>query len=383
MIYQPVSLSQSAPEPPALEAMLASVSQFCEEYLQPEEVLRRDAEHRPPYDLIPAMVERGFLRVPLPLEIGGFNMGWRAFCQVQEALGRSAYFAASILNRLLCFGIMPILKFGNPEQRAGLLPEMLSGAALTALALNEPQAGSDARNVQTTAISVEGGWSVTGEKVWISDADTSRYLFTLCKTQNGFLSLMVPRHAAGIQMEEMKKVGNHCMPTWHVRLKDVFVPFSLQLGSVGSGLRNVLGTLRYSRASQAATATGCAQAALALAIAHTSTREQFGAPLSKLQVVKHRLVEMEIEVTKARLLVRELATLLDAEAECTAVSSITKIVASEALQLVTNHGMQLMASAGYSTESHMQRYWRDSRLFTFGEGSNEVQKELIARTMGL
>jgi alkylation response protein AidB-like acyl-CoA dehydrogenase len=366
-----------------MEAVLRLADEFCDEYLQPEEVLRRDDAHQPPYDLIPALMERGFLKVALPASVGGYDLGWSAFCQVQTRLGRSAYFAASILNRILCFGIIPVMNYGTEQQKEKLLPEMLRGEALVALALNEPEAGSDARNVQTAAEAVDGGWKVNGEKVWISDANHSKYLFELCKADGAFVSLLIPRHTPGIQMTEMKKAGNNCMPTWHIQIENAFVPMEYQLGEVGSGLRNMLGTLRYSRASQAATATGCAEAALALTCAHTTTRVQFGEPLSKLQVVKHRLVDMEIEITKARLMVRELASLLDAGTECTAMSSMTKIVASETLQMITNHGMQLMASAGYSTASHMQRYWRDARLFTFGEGSNEIQKELIARTMGL
>ena len=383
-MYQPLALEKRVtPHDEQLKAILERAEEFCEKYLQPDEVLRRDEAHQPPYDLIPALMECGFLKVALPSTVGGYGLGWSAFCLVQERLGRSAYFSASILNRILCFGVMPLMNYGTAKQKEKLLPEMLRGEALVALALNEPEAGSDARNVQTRAEAVEGGWSVNGEKVWISDANYSKYLFALCKAEGGFVALLIPRQAAGIEMTEMKKAGNNCMPTWHIRMKDVFVAAEYQLGEVGAGLRNVLGTLRYSRASQAATATGCAEAALALVLAHTTTRVQFGEPLAKLQVVKHRLVEMEIEVTKARLMVRELAALLDAGEECTAMSSITKIVASETLQMVTNHGMQLMASAGYSTASHMQRYWRDARLFTFGEGSNEIQKELIARTMGL
>jgi alkylation response protein AidB-like acyl-CoA dehydrogenase len=368
---------------PDIGTLMLSVDQFCDLYLQPDEVLRRDAAHQPPYDLLPHLAERGLIRVPLPQEDGGYGMGWTQFCLVQERIGRSAYFAASILNRVICFGIMPLLNHGSSEQKAEILPDLLEGKALCALGLNEADAGSDARNVQSTAVRVDGGWLLNGEKVWISDAKASKYLLTLAKVDGAFLTLLTPLGSAGITMEEMEKAGNNCMPTWRIGMKNVFVPERYQMGKVGDGLRNILSTLRYSRASQAATAVGCAQAALDLAMSHAKSRIQFGQPLAALQVVKHKLVDMHVEVTKARLLVRELARKLDAGEECADVSSMTKITASETLQFVTNHGMQIMASAGYSIHSHMQRYWRDARLFTFGEGANEVQKELIARTLGL
>ena len=184
-------------------------------------------------------------------------------------------------------------------------------------------------------------------------------------------------------MTEIAKVGNNCMPSFDIGFDGVRISDSARLGAVGSGFDVVTGTLVYSRASMSATVVGCAQAALDLAVEHGRERVQFGRPVAQFQVIRHRLVDMRMEVVKARLLLRELARRIDAGEPAVDMAAMTKIAATEALQFVTDHGMQILASAGYCSESPMQRYWRDARLYSFGEGTNEIQREIVAREMGL
>lgn len=369
--------------------IMSSVEQFCRQRLAADEVRRRDEEHQPPYDLIPAMAELGLIRAVFPESQGGLGVSWSLFCRIQERLGYHAYFAGSILNRFISFAGMPIVLFGSDAQRSALLPEILAGRVLIALALSEPEAGSDARAVRTRARRDGARWRLSGRKTWISDAGGASYLLTLCRTGEGhgrdgaLTAFLVPARASGISMTELPKVGNNCMPSWDIGFDDVLVDDAARLGPVGQGFEVVTGALTFSRASMAATVTGCAQSALDLAIAHARERRQFGRPIVQFQVLRHRLVDMRIEVEKARLLVYELARRIDAREETGELSAIAKIAATEALQFVTNHGMQILASAGYARESAMQRYWRDARLYTFGEGTNEIQREIIARHMGL
>ncbi len=369
--------------------LLDTITKFCHQHLPPEEVQRRDENHTPPYDLVPKMAELGLTRIPFPEEVGGFALGWSTFARVQELIGYHAFSAASILDRIVTFGGMSILRFGTDQQKSTLLPAILNGEIIIALALTEPGAGSDARAVQTRAEKTSDGWKIHGRKTWISDAGEAKYLLTLCRTiQKGqskpsYTAFLVPTSASGIHMTELPKVGNNCTPSWDIGFDEVLISDDSMLGVAGKGLKSVLASLTYSRAALSAAAVGCGQAAVDLAIKHAKERIQFGRPITEFQVIKHRLVDMQLEIRKAKLFVYELASQLDEGQSSGDLPAAAKIAATEALQFVTNHGMQILASAGYAMESPMQRYWRDARLYSFGEGTNEIQKEIIAKHMGL
>ncbi|WP_173932602.1 acyl-CoA dehydrogenase family protein [Chelativorans sp. Marseille-P2723] len=368
--------------------LLESVDRFIAHHLPPEEVRRRDDGHIPPYDLLPAMAELGLFALPLPSEYGGLDASWSMVALVQERLGLHAYCAASIFNRVVGFGAMSILTYGSPAQREELLPEIAAGRLLIALALTEPSAGSDASALSTRAIPVDGGWRLRGRKVWISDAEGADLLLVAARQPGtegakGISLFLVPPKAAGISMTGLPKVGNNCMPSFDIGFDDVFVPKDALIGEEGDGFANLMSTLHYSRASMAATVTGCAQAAVDLALSYARERTQFGRSIGKFQAIRFRLADMQMRVDQARLIVHHLAWMISQNQECGRQASQAKVIATEALQYVTHHGMQILASAGYAMESDMQRYWRDSRLYTFGEGSNEIQRELIARQLGL
>lgn len=184
-------------------------------------------------------------------------------------------------------------------------------------------------------------------------------------------------------MTPLPKIGNHCMPSFDIGFDDVVVPQDALMGEEGNGFAHVLSTLHYSRASLAATATGAAQAAVDIAVDHVRNRVQFGRPIGRFQTVRHRIADMQMRVDQSRLVVWHLAWLLAQGAPSRRQAAQAKVIATETLQYVTHHGMQLLASAGYAAESDMQRLWRDARLFTFGEGTNEIQRDTIAKEMGL
>ena len=370
-----------------LSAFLESIDQFFSR-LPFGEIQRRDQEHIPPYDFIPQLAALGLIRAGIPESAGGLGLPWSVFCRLQERIGYHAQSVGSIMNRIVSFGVMPLLMFGTEAQKAELVPRLLDGQLLIALALSEPGAGSDARAVSTRAERCAGGWRVTGRKTWISDAGQADYLLTLCRMasdnpRRSFAALLVPRTAVGVAMTPIPKVGNNCMPSWDIGFDEVLVSDDLRLGEAGRGFETVTGTLRYSRASLSATILGSAQAAFELTLSHARERKQFGRSLADFQVIRHRLVDMKIELRKAKLMVYELARAIDAGEPCDEQAAMTKIVATDMFQYVTHHGMQILASAGYASDSPMQRYWRDSRLYTFGEGANEIQREIVARAMGL
>jgi alkylation response protein AidB-like acyl-CoA dehydrogenase len=369
--------------------LLTSLDRFLARDLPPEEVRRRDAEHIPPYDLLPAMGELGLFAIPVPEADGGLGLPWPKVALVQERLGRAAYMVASIYNRVVGFGAMSLLTYGSAAQKRAYLPRLMEGRLLIALALTEPGAGSDAAALTTRARRVEGGWRITGRKCWISDAEGSDLMIVAARSDpdsrgpKGISLFLVPPKAEGFAMTRLPKLGNNCMPSFDIGFDEVFVADDALMGTEGGGFRHLMSTLHYSRASMAATTMGCAQGAVDAALAHAKERVQFGKPIASFQAIRFRLADMQMRVDQARLTVQHLAWLIATGADCRRQAAQAKVISTETLQYVARHGMQIMASAGYAEESDMQRIFRDSTLYTFGEGSNEIQRELIARELGL
>jgi alkylation response protein AidB-like acyl-CoA dehydrogenase len=369
--------------------ILESVDRFMARHLPPDEVRRRDRAHEPPDFLVPLMAEQGMLGLAFPEHFGGGGRDWTTVALVQERLGYHAGMAASLFSTTVCFGGMSLMTYGSPAQREDLLPKLIRGQLRFALALTEPGAGSDAAALTTRAAAVDGGWRVNGRKTWISSANVADYLVTACRTAagskgaDGVSMLMIPHTSPGIAMTRLEKVGNNCLTSWDIGFDDVFVPRSALLGEEGKGFRHLMQTLHFSRAGQAANATGQAQKAVDLAVNHARERVQFGQAIGRFQTIQHRLADMQTRVDMTRLLLYRLAWLITTGERCRKEAAQAKLVASETLQFVADHGMQILASAGYSLESDMQRIWRDSRLYTFGEGASEIQRTLIAREMGL
>jgi alkylation response protein AidB-like acyl-CoA dehydrogenase len=371
------------------QAMLDAVGRFLEDRLPVEEVRRRDAAHHTPYDLLPDLASLGVLGMVAPPRWGGLGLDWGSLALVQERLARHAYFVGSIVNRVVGFGLMTLLRNGSEAQQERWIPPLVQGRGVMALALTESQAGSDAGAVQTRAIPDGTGWRLRGRKVWISDAEGSMALLVAARTDpeqrgsRGLSMFIVPRDSPGLSMTVLPKVGNNAMPSWDIALDDVPVPRDALLGELNQGFAVLGSTLHYSRASLAATCLGSAQSLVDQCIGHLRDRHQFGRPLSAFQVLRHRVADMQMRVDQCRWIVRHLAWLIATGQDCSREASQAKVIASETLQELSNQAMQIFASQGYSIESDVQRIWRDARLYTFGEGSNEIQRDLIARHLGL
>ena len=368
---------------------LDSIDRMMGAHYPPERARAMDEAGQCPPDLLGHMAELGLLAVPFPETYGGLDGDWMTVTLIQEQLGRHAAIAASLYSITVDFGGMSLLTYGSAAQRQALLPPLIRGEARYALALSEPGAGTDAAALITRAERVKRGWRINGRKTWISAADTADYLLTVCRTERGSTGnrgislLLVPRAAPGLSMTRLHKLGNNCLTSWDIGYDDVTVPDAALLGQEGEGFRHILSTLQYSRSGQAANAVGQAQAAVDLAAAHARERRQFGGPLTQFQTLRHKLVDMQMRVDQARLMLYRLAWMIGTGQRCRTESAQAKILASETLQAVARDGMQIMASAGYASESPMNRFLRDSFLYTFGEGANEMLRDQIAREMGL
>jgi len=382
-------MDKTSTDDDTLRLILDSVDRFVDQHIPPEELRRRDRDHEPPFDLMPALGKAGLLGLPFPEAYGGQALPWSIVTRVEERLGYRASMLGTLYDTTVCFGGMSLMTYGNEAQRNALLPKMIRGEAMFALALTEPGAGSDAGGIQTHAKKVDGGWQVTGRKTWSSNAKQATYMVTPCRTDpeatkhHGITMMLIPPDAEGVAMTELEKIGNAGLTSWDIGLDEVFVPDADVMGEVNRGFYNLMSTLHYARAGLAASAVGQAQRAVDIAIEHARTRVQFGQPLGAFQAVRHRLADMQMRVDQARLTTYHLADLISAGRPCRREAAQAKVIATETLLDVANDGMQILASAGYSAESDMQRIWRDARLYTFGEGTNEIQRDIIAKELGL
>lgn len=369
--------------------LLDAVDRMMAREFPPEAYRRADREHQTPWQLLPRMAELGLLGLPFPARFGGQERDWRSVALVNERLAYHAGIASTLFATTVSFGGMSLLTYASDQQRETLLPLLVQGRARFALALTESGAGSDAAALTTHARRTPQGWRLQGRKVWISNADAADHLVVACRTTpgsqgaEGISLLLVPRNSPGISMTQLEKLGHHCMPSWDIGFEDVLVPEEALMGQEGMGFKHVLSTLHFSRAGQAANSVGQAQRAVELARDFARERRQFGRPIGQFQAIQHKLADMQMRVNQARLCLYQLAWLIATGRPCRLEGAQAKLVASEAFQYVTREGMQIMASHGYALDSDMQRMWRDAGLFTFGEGTSEIQRNLIAREMGL
>ena len=369
------------------EAILRTVDQLVDRHLPMDAQRRHDADHAPPYHLLPVLGEAGLLALPFSAEHGGLDAGWDTVACVQNHLGRRAWMLGSLMNRAVGFGGMSLVTYGAPHHRA-LMGRLIKGELLFALALTEAQAGSDAAAITTRAEPVADGYCLTGRKTWISDAEQADFLVTVARRPGteghaGITLFLVEKGTPGVSFTPIPKIGNNCLPTFEVALDGAVVGRDAVMGEEGNGFAHLMSTLHYARAGMAAAVSGYAQFAVDLAVEHAQTRRQFGRTLGRFQVLSHRLVDMQMRVDQSRLMAFELAWRIREGLPCVRQAAAAKVVATETLKYVTDEGMQVLASAGYAAESDMARIWRDARLYSFGEGSNEIQRNIIAREMGL
>jgi len=369
--------------------ILDTVDRLMKRHYPPEEIRRRDAAHADCKDMLPVFAEAGLLALPFPEKYGGLGADRLTVVLVQERLAQHGGIAAVMYGQVADFGGMSLLSYGTEAQREALLPRAIKGELSFSFALTEPGAGSDAAAAITSAAKTDSGWVINGRKIWISMAGSADYLVTMCRTtrgskgKEGLSTFLIPRKTPGITMTRLQKVGNNCMSSWDIGFEDVEVPGTALMGEEGKGMRNMMKTLQYSRTGQAALCIGLAQAAVDSTKAFALDRRQFDRRIADFQVIRHRLVDMQTRVDQARLLLYYASWLMETGQPCRKETAQTKVLATEALEYVSRHGMQIQASFGYSTESDIQRHWRDARLYTFGEGTNELQRDLIAREIGL
>jgi alkylation response protein AidB-like acyl-CoA dehydrogenase len=368
------------------ELVRSTVREFAQERVAPvaEEL---DRESRFPYDLVAEMGELGLMGMTIPEQYGGGGADTLAYAIAVEELTRVDSSVAITMAAHHSLGTLPIYYFGNEEQKQQWLPELASGKRLAAFGLTEPDAGSDAGATRTRAELREGEWIVNGSKIFITNAGTD---ITACVTitartgDDEVSNVIVPNGTAGYEISKpMKKLGWRASDTRELSFKECAVPEENLLGPRGRGFRQFLEILDGGRISVAAMGVGLAQGAYDLAYAYAQERKQFGRPISSFQAVQFKLADMATEVEAGRNLVYKAAWLKDQGRDFALAAAQAKLYTGELSNRAVNWALQIHGGYGYMDEYAISRLYRDQKILEIGEGTNEVQRMVIARQLGL
>ncbi|MGN6797953.1 MAG: acyl-CoA dehydrogenase family protein [Gaiellaceae bacterium] len=363
-----------------------TVRQFALEKVAPvaEEL---DREKRFPYDLVAEMAELGLMGMTIPEEYGGGGTDTLAYAIAVEELTRIDSSVAITVAAHHSLGTRPIYYFGNEEQRRQWLPDLASGKQLAAFGLTEPNAGAEAGATRTTARLENGEWVVDGAKMFITNAGTD---ITACVTitavtgEGEISNIIVPNGTPGYAISApMEKLGWRASDTRELSFQGARVPEGNLLGPRGEGFRQFLEILDGGRISVAAMGVGLAQGAYDLAYDYAKEREQFGKPIAKFQSVQAKLVDMATEIEAARQLVWKAAWEKDQGRDFRKSAAMAKLFSGELSHRAANWSLQIHGGYGFMDEYAISRLYRDQKILEIGEGTNEVQRMVIARHLGL
>ena len=348
-----------------------------------------------PRSLIEQMAALGWFGITVPADDGGLGLGVFEYCLVSEELARAWMSVASILARAQGLGTQVI----DDARRSDLLRRSAAGEWIGAIALSEPQAGSDLAAVQTRAVREGDDWVITGHKRWAGNALAADFLEVLCRVSDpgpgesrsaGLVPFLVTKERgvfpAGVTGRAIDKIGYHGFLTWDLELEGVRVPDSDRLtglyadedNSDESGFASVQRGLNIARVHTAARAVGLARAAVEDCTAYLQEREQFGHPIAEFQALRFALADMAADVTQGRAMWQQVAHLIDEGIPCEREAAMVKLQTTEMAVRVTGQAMQLHGGNGYTTERRVERYWRDARLTTIFEGTSEIQRRIIS-----
>jgi short-chain 2-methylacyl-CoA dehydrogenase len=368
------------------ELIRKTVREFAETKVVPvaEEL---DRESRFPYELVAELGELGLMGLPVPEEYGGAGGDTVSYAIAIEELTRIDSSVAITVAAHTSLGTMPILLFGSEEQKREWLPRLASGEGLAAFGLTEPDAGSDAGATRTRADLRDGQWVIDGSKIFITNAGTdvtACVSITAVTGENEISNLIVPNGTPGYEISApMKKLGWHASDTRELSFNGCAVPEGNLLGERGRGFHQFMEILNGGRISVAAMGVGLAQGAYDLALAYAKERRQFGKAISEFQAIQFQLADMATEIDAGRQLVYRAAWLKDAGREYALAAAQAKLFTGILSNRVVNAALQIHGGYGFMEEFAISRLYRDQKILEIGEGTNEVQRMVIAKHLGL
>ncbi len=371
---------------PEQELIRDTVRSFARERVEPV-AAELDVSGRFPYELVTELAELGLMGLPIPEEYGGAGADTVSYAIVVEELTRVDSSVAITLAAHTSLGTMPILLYGTDEQKERWLPDLAAGKRLAAFGLTEPDAGSDAGATRTTAELRDGSWVVNGSKLFITNAGTDitwGVTITAKTGEDEVSNIVVENGTPGYTISTpMKKLGWRASDTRELSFEDCSVPEENLLGKRGEGFHQFLEILDGGRISVAAMGVGLAQGAYDLAFAYAKEREQFGKPIASFQAIRFKLADMATEIEAGRALVLKAAWLKDQGRPFAREAAMAKLYTGELSNRVANAALQIHGGFGYMEEAAVSRFYRDQKILEIGEGTNEVQRMVIARHLGL
>jgi butyryl-CoA dehydrogenase len=359
---------------------------FAQERLAPG-AAKRDREHLFPREELKEMGELGLLGMLVPEAYGGSDAGMIAYAAALEEIAAGDGTCSTIMSVHSSVGCVPILKFGNEEQRQRFLPKLAIGEWIGGFALTEPQAGSDASNLKTRARHDGDHYVLDGSKQFITSGKNGHVIIVFAATdpdagKKGITAFIVPTDTAGyevIRIEE--KLGLHSSDTCQIAFNGMRIPTELRLGEEGEGYRIALANLEGGRIGIAAQAVGMARAAFEAARDYARERTTFGKQIIEHQAVAFRLADMAVRIEAARQLTLHAASLREAGMPCLSEASMAKLFASEMAERVCSDAIQIHGGYGYMADYPVERIYRDVRICQIYEGTSDVQRMVIARNL--
>jgi alkylation response protein AidB-like acyl-CoA dehydrogenase len=341
-----------------------------------------DRKDRVPFETLEKMADAGFMGLCVPEEYGGAGADFLSYCLLIEEISRADAGVGVTLAVHTSAGTLPIVMFGTEEQKARWVPPLARGERIGCFALTEPETGSDAAAIGTRAERVDGGYSISGHKQWVTNGRIAGTMILFARAPEGVTAFVVGMDAEGISFgEHAKKMGVISATTDDVLFDNVFVPEEDRLWGEGKGLRVALETLDTGRIGIAAQAVGIAEAAFRYATQYAATRTTFGKPIAEHQAIAFKLADMQTKLRAARLLVHEAAWMKDRGERHTEAGARAKLYASQVANEVAYEAVQVLGGRGYMKDHPVERYYRDARVTEIYEGTSEIQRLVISRAI--
>lgn len=361
-----------------------SVREFAESEIRPF-VSEWDETQHFPTELLPKLAELGLTGIIFPEQYGGAGLGYIEYATIIEELGRvcGSVGLSVAAHNSLCSN--HIFTYGTEQQKTKYLVPLATGESFGAWGLTESQAGSDASGTRTTAVATDGGWIVNGSKNFITHAIACKTLVAVAVTDKekgnrGISAFIFDKAMPGFRSDKKEnKLGMRASETASVVFEDCFVPTENLIGNEGEGFLQAMQILDGGRISIAALSVGIAQGAYEAALKYSKERQQFGRPISEFQAIQFKLADMATSIEAARLLTLQAAAAKDAGKPVTRMSAMAKLFASETAVRVSEESIQIHGGYGYTKDYPAEKYWRDSKLCTIGEGTSEIQRLVIAK----
>lgn len=364
--------------------LIGSLSKFCQEAIEPH-MEHDDADGKFRMEIFKGLGEYGVTGVTLPEEYGGAGLTYLDYAYILEEIAKTSVpYAVTISVSGMVQSILQ--EFGNKSQKEQYLPKLTSGEEIGAFALSESHSGSDAANLKTTAKKAPGGYILNGTKMWITSGGIAKTYIVMARTggegAKGVSAFIVRDGTEGFTFGKAeKKMGWKTSPTRELVFESCFVPEENLLLSEGQGFKVAMGGLDRGRVAIGAIGVGCAQRALDESIRYALTRQQFKQPIFDFQGLQFMLADMATETEASRLLVQSAALSLDADKPNSKLCSMAKLKATDTAMKVTTDAVQVLGGVGYTSEYPVERFMRDAKVLQIVEGTNQIQRVVIARQL--